>query len=161
MDILSRQVLKDVALDEIVPQPRRAPDPVHHWSTPVLLERAAYLRKMARAGNGVASETLHQYPQHTAELSFRARSSEVELDEEHAIQLYVLAGNATLLTGSAAAATQANMAEDAFASAAARASQKELRTGDVVHLPAGMPYQVLVTGEKSITCLVLRIRETA
>src|SRR5208337_2637157 len=72
MDHLARQILKDVALEEIAPKaaqngPR---NPMDHWSPAILLERAAYLKKMARYGDGTASETLREYPQHRAMLSF-------------------------------------------------------------------------------------------
>ena len=69
----------------------------------MLLERAAYLRKLARAGDGQASETLHEYPQHRAMLSFRSRNGEVEVHEKWADLFFVMAGAATLVTGAACA----------------------------------------------------------
>ena len=65
----------------------------------ILLERAAYLRKLARAGNGSASEILREYPQHAAMLSFRIRDVQSEVHEGFADLFYVLEGRAMLLTG--------------------------------------------------------------
>ena len=70
-----------------------------HWSPAVLLERAAYLRKLAKHSDGSASETLKEYPQHCAMLSFRSRDGEAEVHERFADLFCVLAGKATLVTG--------------------------------------------------------------
>lgn len=136
---LPREILKDVGLEEI--RPKRVRDSsVDHWPQPVLLERAAYLRKLAKLGNGSASETLRAYPQHEAILSFRARSGETEVYPEFACVYLVLAGAATLVAGEA---------------------RQELRQGDIAHVPAGMPHQMLVAHEKPVTCFVLKTRAEA
>ncbi|MGA7343551.1 MAG: cupin domain-containing protein [Terracidiphilus sp.] len=159
MDILSREILKDVALDEVAPKPRRPKSPVDHWSTAVLLERAAYLRKMARVGDGSAAETLRDYPRHAAVLSFQARSGEAEVDEKHAVLLCILAGNATLVAGGALVGARAVGAGEVRGQAVEGGVRQELRAGDVVHIPAGTPHQLHVAGEKSVTCLTIRIQE--
>ena len=70
-----------------------------HWTSAVLLERAAYLHKLAKHGDGSASETLKEYPRHCAMLSFRSRDGEAEMHENFADVFYVLEGRATLVTG--------------------------------------------------------------
>jgi uncharacterized RmlC-like cupin family protein len=35
-----------------------------------------------------------------------------------------------------------------------------LKQGEFVHVPAGIPHQFLVAGEKSIACFVVKIQET-
>lgn len=158
MDNLAKEILKDVALDEIVPKAVKR-SPVDHWSPPILLERAAYLKKMARYGDGSASEALREYPQHTALLSFHGRDSDAELHECHAIFLIVLAGAATLVTGGTI--IRARVVEPGVA----RGDQIEggtpqtLKAGDIVHIPAGLAHQILVAGEKSITCFAMKIKE--
>src|ERR1035441_8449182 len=99
MDLLSKQILKDVNLDDVGPKTTGPKNPVDHWSPAVLLERAAYLRKMAKHGDGSASETLKEYPQHCTMLSFRSRDGEAEVHEKFADLFCVLAGKATLVTG--------------------------------------------------------------
>ena len=53
MDLLAKEILKDVNLDEISAKASKPKNPVDHWSPPVLLERAAYLRKLAKHGPDV------------------------------------------------------------------------------------------------------------
>jgi hypothetical protein len=70
MDDLAREILKDMALEEIAPRAQKR-SPIDHWTPAVLLERAAYLKKMARYGDGSASETLRDYPQHAATVTLK------------------------------------------------------------------------------------------
>jgi len=99
MDLLAKEIVKDVNLDEVTAKMSGPKSPMDHWSPAVLLERAAYLRKLAKHGDGSASETLKEYPQHCAMLSFRGRDGEAEVHDKFADQFCVLAGKATLVTG--------------------------------------------------------------
>jgi hypothetical protein len=82
MDDVSKEIWKELlpAEREMIPRaakarPRKdAPPHADHWPAAILLERAAYLRKLAKHGDGQASETLKEYPRHATMLSFRART---------------------------------------------------------------------------------------
>jgi uncharacterized RmlC-like cupin family protein len=37
--------------------------------------------------------------------------------------------------------------------------QQSLRVGDVAHVPAGMPHQLLLAGDNTITCLVMKVQQ--
>ena len=87
-----------------VPRPAKSPETAgsrscDHWSSPVLLERVAYLHKLARFGDGTASEELKAFPGHNALLCVRQRSGMAEVDEECAQLFIVLEGRATMVTG--------------------------------------------------------------
>ena len=86
MDTVSKQILKEIDLEPSgprVPQKDAAPH-LDHWSPAILLERAAYLSKLARHSDGSASETLKEYPRHFTMLSFRSRDGQAELHENFA-----------------------------------------------------------------------------
>ena len=159
MDKLEREILKDVALDGIGAEPRRPRNPVDHWSPAVLLERAAYLRKMARHGDGSASETLKEFPQHCVLLSFRGRSGEAEVHESFADLFVVLAGSATLAIGGAVTAARSVGPGETRGTGIEDGTQQNLRAGDLAHVPAGTPHQMLLKGDETITCLVVKVRE--
>jgi quercetin dioxygenase-like cupin family protein len=38
-------------------------------------------------------------------------------------------------------------------------TRQELRAGDVAHVPAGVSHQMLVGGEQTITCLIVKVQE--
>jgi mannose-6-phosphate isomerase-like protein (cupin superfamily) len=117
-----------------------------HWTSAVLLERAAYLHKLARQGDGSAGETLKEYPQHCAMLSFRSRDGEAEVHENFADVFYVLDGRTTLVTGGTVAGARVIKPGETRGSSIEGGARHELRAGDVAHVPAGLPHQMLVAG---------------
>jgi mannose-6-phosphate isomerase-like protein (cupin superfamily) len=159
MERLEKAILQDVNLDEIAPKSKAPKSPVDHWSPAVLLERAAYLRKMAKHGDGSASETLKEYPQHFAMLSFRSRSGEVEVHERFADLFCVLAGSATLVTGGTVEGARVVGPGETRGRAIDGGTKQKLRAGDIAHVPAGTPHQMLLTGDETITSLVMKVQE--
>ncbi len=158
MDNLAKELLKDIALEEIAPKVQKRA-PVDHWPPAILLERAAYLKKMARFGDGSASETLREYPRHIAILSFRSRDSEAVMYQDFAVLFFVLAGFATLVTGGTL--TRARIVEPGVSrgDSIEAGNRQELKAGEIAHVPAGLPHQILVAGEKTVTCFVMKIQE--
>jgi mannose-6-phosphate isomerase-like protein (cupin superfamily) len=131
-----------------------------HWSPAVLLERATTLRKLARQGDGAASETLREYPGHCAMLLFRSRDGAAEVHENFADVFYVLDGHATLVTSGAVAGAASIGPGEIRGSSVEGGRRQELRAGDVAHVPAGLPHQMLLRGEQTLTCLVMKVQET-
>jgi mannose-6-phosphate isomerase-like protein (cupin superfamily) len=160
MEQIERAILRDKNLDDAAPRTRAPKDPVDHWTPPLLLERAAYLRKLAKHGDGSASETLKEYPQHFAMLSFRSRSGEVEVHERFADLFVVLAGAATLVTGGTVAGARIVAPGETRGDSIAGGTLQNLRPGDVAHVPAGTPHQMLLKGDETITSLVMKVQET-
>lgn len=163
IDRVSAQILRAVIGDEPSPKPqgskRIEPGNADHWTPAILLERGAYLKKLARAGSGEASETLREYPQHRVMLSFRSRNGEVEIHEKFADLFFVLSGAATLVTGGTVVNARVTAPGETRGDSIEGGNPQELRQGDVVHVPAGTPHQFLVSNERTVTCMVLKIQE--
>jgi len=161
MDTLSKQILKKIDAEPPGPliQQKDSTPHLDHWSSAVLLERAAYLHKLARQGDGSASETLKEYPRHFTMLSFRSRDGQAELHENFADLFYVLEGRATLVTGGAVAGAKKIGPGEVRGVSVEGGTRQELRAGDVAHVPAGVPHQMLVPGDKTVTCFVMKIQE--
>ena len=165
MDLFSREILKELLPVEkdVTPPPATKPtsgqNHLDHWSPAILLERAAYLRKLAKHGDGSASETLREYSRHATMLLFRSRDGQAELHENFADIFHVLEGRATLLTGGKLTGAETIAPGETRAVSIDGGTRQELRAGDTAHVPAGLPHQMLVSGDKSITCLVVKIQE--
>jgi mannose-6-phosphate isomerase-like protein (cupin superfamily) len=167
MDRFSEHILREIlpVEKEVTPPAKQTKggekEPAHldHWSSAILLERAAYLRKLAKFGDGQASETLKEYPQHCTMLSFRSRDGEAELHENFADIFVVLAGQATLVTGGAISSARTIGPGEIRGERIEDGTRQELRAGDVAHVPAGVPHQMLVAGEKTIAAFVVKIEE--
>ena len=165
IDRISAQILRAVGGDEpapgVVQRKQADPSAADHFTQPVLMERAAYLRQLARAGDGQASETLREYPQHRAMLSFRSRNGEVEVHEKWADLFYVLSGAATLVTGGTVCGARVIAPGEIRGDSIEGGTPQALRAGEFVHVPAGTPHQFLVSAEKTVTSLVMKIQESA
>ena len=161
IDDLANRILRDVNLEEVAPRNKRSAEEgaaADHWSPPVLLERAAYLKKLARYGSGSASEIIKEYPHYSVGLSFMGRSGDAEVHVAHTCMFQTLAGAATLVTGGTVVKPRSAGSGEIIGNSIEGGTKQELRQGEVVHVPAGMPHQFLIAGDKSITCLVVKIR---
>lgn len=160
-EILERLVAEGVASAGTRPEKSSTEQPPDHWSGPVLLERVAYLRKLARFSEGSASETIREFPGHSMTLSVMLRSGDAVIDEEHSHILTVLEGRATIVTGGILQRSKRVAQGEIRGTAISGGSSRELRTGDVVHLAPGMPHQILLAGDKSFSYLTVRIDQSA
>jgi mannose-6-phosphate isomerase-like protein (cupin superfamily) len=165
MDDFSKAIFKELlpVEKEVAPpaagKQRQKTDQLDHLSLAVLLERAAYLRKLAKLGDGSASETLMEYPQHRIMLLFRGHNGIAELHESFADLFFVLEGRAALVTGGSVGNAKTIAPGEIRGDAVQDGVRRELRAGDVAHVPAGLPHQMLVAGDQSIVCLVMKIQQ--
>jgi mannose-6-phosphate isomerase-like protein (cupin superfamily) len=161
MDSFSEKILKEVlsAEKEVAPRSATPRNPVDHWSTALLMERAEYLSKLAKHGNGSAGETLKEFPQHCAILSFRCRDGEAEVHENFADLFIVAGGRAALVTGGKVVGAANVKPGEIRGTAIEGGTRQELRAGDVAHVPAGVSHQMLVAGDQTVTCLIVKIQE--
>ena len=133
---------------------------VHRWSLTHMLERAEALRRVARYGHGSATESVTKFPRHCTMLTFRGHDGVAELHDEFADLYFVLDGRATLVTGGELVGGLPIDEGEYRGLTIEGGTQQELRTGDVVHVPSGVPHQILVGGDRTITCFVVRIQES-
>jgi mannose-6-phosphate isomerase-like protein (cupin superfamily) len=164
MDDFSKAILRELLPEEKLQRTpkrkqKRTEAALHHLAAPVVLERAAYLRKLAKFGDGSASEVLKEYPQHSIHLLVRNRSGGAELHECFADLFFVLEGRAALLTGGTVAHARTVAPGEIRGSSVEGGERQELGAGDIAHVPAGLPHQMLVSGERFVTCLVLKIEQ--
>jgi mannose-6-phosphate isomerase-like protein (cupin superfamily) len=165
MDEFSRSILRELLPKERpAPKARKIkaddePEALDHLSAPILLERAAYLRKLAKLSDGAASEVLKGYPQHAIHLLVRTRNGGAEQHARFADLFFVLEGRAALVTGGTIAAAKTIAPGEIRGESVEDGMRQELRAGDLAHVPAGLPHQMLVTGEKPVTCLVVKIEQ--
>ena len=164
MDEFSKVILRELLPSEkLPPAPKgkkdKSDDALDHLAAPILLERAAYLKKLARASDGSASEVLKQYPQHAVHLLVRSRNGDAEQHARFADLFIVIDGRAALLTGGTIPDAKTIAPGEVRGSAILGGSQQELRAGDLAHVPAGLPHQMLVSGDKFVTCLVVKIEQ--
>jgi len=73
----------------------------------------------------------------------------------------VLAGVATLVVGGTVVGLRSVGPGETRGESIEGGLHQNLRVGDVAHVPAGTPHQFLLQGDKTVTSLVMKIREVA
>lgn len=166
MDDFSKTILRELLPSEKdVPLSKKGKQQdelaLDHLAAPILLERAAYLRKLAKLSEGVASEVLKDYPQHALHLLVRSRDGGAEQHARFADLFIVLEGRPVLATGGVIKNAKTIAPGEIRGDAIEGGSRQELRAGDMAHVPAGLPHQMLVPGDRPVTCLVVKMEQTA
>jgi len=131
-----------------------------HWSTAELLERAKHLKELAAKGEGSASETLEKYPHHYTMLAYREHSGGGEVHQDFADIFFILDGHATVVTGGTLIEAKTTAPGEMRGKSVDGGSRQELKAGDVVHIPAGMPHQTLVADGQTVTYFVVKVEES-
>jgi mannose-6-phosphate isomerase-like protein (cupin superfamily) len=130
-----------------------------HWTQAQLLERAQELHQKAAQGDGSASEKLDEYPHHYTMLAFRSKDGGGELHENYADLFYILDGRAKVVTGGALVDRHSSGPGEVRGSSVSGGSRQDVKAGDVVHISAGMPHQMLVPEGSTVTYFVVKIQE--
>lgn len=131
-----------------------------HWSTAQLLERAKHLQQLAAKGDGSASETIEKYPHHYTMLAFRQSSGGGELHQNFADIFFILDGHATVVTGGRIAGEKSTGPGEIRGKSVEGGTRQDVKAGDVVHIPAGMPHQTLVKQGDTVTYFVIKVEES-
>lgn len=131
-----------------------------HWSKAELLQRAKQLQEQAAKGDGSASETLEKYPHHYTMLAFREKSGGGELHQNFADMFVILDGHATVVTGGSIVDQKSIGPGEIRGKSVEGGTKQEVKAGDVVHIPAGMPHQTLVADGDTVTYFVVKAEET-
>ena len=130
-----------------------------HWSRGELMERAKHLQELA-AQTGSASETLVNYPHHYTMLAFRNRDGGGEVHQNFADVFFIVDGKAALVTGGEVIEPKSAGPGETRGASVKGGSRQELKAGDVVHIPAGMPHQMLLAQGDTVTYYVVKVEET-
>jgi len=128
-----------------------------HWTRARLLDHAQHLRQLAAQGDGSASETLEKYPHHYTMLAFRSKSGGGEIHENFADVFTILEGHATLITGGEVVDAKTTAPGEIRGASVKGGTRQELKSGDIVHIPAGTPHQMLVPVGDTVTYFVVKI----
>jgi mannose-6-phosphate isomerase-like protein (cupin superfamily) len=109
--------------------------------------------------SGLASETLKKYSTDYSMLAFRRQSGKAELHEKFADFYVVLDGNATLVSGghmvNGATTTPGEVRGDSIQGG----KETKLKKGDIVHIPANIPHQLLLTKGDTFQYFVVKVQE--
>jgi mannose-6-phosphate isomerase-like protein (cupin superfamily) len=108
---------------------------------------------------GLATETLKKYSSDYTMLAFRSQSGKAELHEKFADFYFVVAGDATLVSGGHIANPATTAPGEVRGDSVQDGTSTKLEAGDLVHIPANLPHQILVAKGTSFRYFIIKVPE--
>lgn len=109
--------------------------------------------------SGAGGEKLGDYGSHSIALSVRNASGGAEVHAHYDDIFYVTEGKATLVTGGTVVDAKTGADGETRGSKVEGGSAQGIAVGDVVHIPAGTPHQILVAPGDVYSAIVIKVRE--
>ena len=110
-----------------------------------------------QGGGKFASKELSRYGNHYTMLAFRGETGSSELHEQEADIFFVQSGSAALVTGGRIVKPHTEKMGEIRGASIEGGERRELTMGDVVHIPAGVAHQLLITPGKPFTYFVVKV----
>ena len=107
--------------------------------------------------NKAATERLATFGNHLTMIGHREGDGEAELHERQADYFVVQAGEATLVVGGEVSEGRTTAPGEIRGPSIKDGSRRPLAAGDIVHIPAKTPHQVLVAPGKRFTYFVIKV----
>ena len=125
-----------------------------------LTERAQVLKQKAdQSGTGSASIVLAKYPGHFTMLAFRDRTGGAELHKEYADIDVILDGTCTLIVGGTIPDAKTTEPGEVRGTSIQGGEGTTLHKGDILHIRANTPHQMLLPPGGTLTYFVIKALE--
>ncbi|MGD0629906.1 MAG: hypothetical protein ABR987_11155 [Terracidiphilus sp.] len=116
------------------------------------------LAELGRA-KGSSGSTLGDYGTHAIKLSERTVSGGAEVHAHFHDVMIVMEGKATLVTGGELIRARMGSDGESTGSGIRNGTVQSIAAGDVVHVPAGVPHQLLIAPGTTYSALVIKVKE--
>jgi mannose-6-phosphate isomerase-like protein (cupin superfamily) len=127
------------------------------YSRQELLQLAKQMREEAKNSGNPEASPIEKHLDSSTILAYRNKDGKGELHEQAADVFVVLQGAAILVTGGTITNPVTTASGEIRGAAVQQGSRKDLKEGDIAHIPAGVPHQVLVPQGGSFTYFVVKV----
>ena len=108
---------------------------------------------------GSSGSTLGDYGTHAIKLSERTVSGGAEIHAHFDDVMLVMEGKATLITGGTVISPHSGNDGETTGLGIRDGVSREISAGDVVHVPAGVPHQLIIPAGTVYSALVIKVKE--
>ncbi len=119
-------------------------------------EAATKLAAVAPDGHGIRQYSLGQFGGYSMTVTKREASGVAELHKTKNDIFVVESGECTLVTGGVMVGSKASAPGEVRGSGITGGERRRISQGDVVHIPAGVPHQMLLDAGGQITYAVVK-----
>jgi mannose-6-phosphate isomerase-like protein (cupin superfamily) len=124
-----------------------------------LVEHAQQLTASALGPSGTASAKLSEYPNHYTMIALRHKDGGAEIHANFADFFLIVQGSATLVTGGTVEGGKEQSPGEIRGGVVRNGTSMTLNPGDVVHIPATVPHQMLVPEGSTFIYFVIKVKE--
>jgi mannose-6-phosphate isomerase-like protein (cupin superfamily) len=132
---------------------------VDHLTQSQLIEMAKELNAKAQGPEGLASSKLKEYPNHFTMIALRGKNGGAEVHENYADFFFMVRGSAKLLTGGTVQDARTVDPGEIRGKAVLNGVETTLNQGDIVHIPAAVPHQLLLPEGGTFLYFVIKVKE--
>ena len=118
---------------------------------------AAMEQKLAQKRAKFASADLARYGNHYTLLARREATGSAEVHEHEADIFVIEGGEAIIVTGGKVVNGHTEKAGEIRGSSIEGGERHQLAAGDIIHIPAGTPHQLLIDKGKPFTYFVIKV----
>jgi len=118
----------------------------------------ATLLETAKA-SGSSGATLGNYQSHAIKLSLRTASGGAEVHARYDDIFVVTEGKATLVTGGTVIEPKDQSDGETQGSGIQNGESQAIVKGDIVHIPAGTPHQLMIAAGDTFGAIVVKVKE--
>jgi len=115
--------------------------------------------KLAAGSAPLATETLADFCTHNLMIAVRHATGQAELHQRMADVFVIRSGSATLIVGGQINGAKTVAAGEIRGPSIRLGESHVLRAGDVIHIPAGMPHQLILTAGETLVYFVVKASE--
>jgi mannose-6-phosphate isomerase-like protein (cupin superfamily) len=113
----------------------------------------------AAKASGSSGATLGDYKSHAIKLSVRTASGGAEIHAQYDDIFVVTEGKAILITGGAVVNPKSGSDGETNGSGIQNGKSQTIVQGDIVHIPAGTPHQLMIDAGSTFGAIVVKVKE--
>ena len=153
---MNRSIALAIGLVAAVPLGAAEPEGFVIWPGSELKVYGKKLAPKMNAGK-VAAEQLAKFGNHSTMIAHREGDGEAELHQTQADVFFVQSGEATLIVGGEVEGGKTTAPNEIRGPSIKGGTRHALAAGDVVHIPAKIPHQLLIASGKEFTYFVVKV----
>jgi mannose-6-phosphate isomerase-like protein (cupin superfamily) len=136
----------------------QSPGKAEIFSSVQIHGQLAQLALQAKA-SGSSGSTLGDYGTHALKLSERTASGGAEIHAHFDDVMLVMEGKAQLITGGEVLGAHSGANGETTGSGIRSGTVQTIVAGDLVHIPAGTPHQLIIAPGTTYSALVIKVKE--
>ncbi|MGI9075191.1 MAG: hypothetical protein ACR2JB_28605 [Bryobacteraceae bacterium] len=117
----------------------------------------ALRQKLLQKRTQFAGQELERYGNHYTMLALRTATGSSEMHEHEADVFMIVGGQATLVTGGKIVKPHTEKPGEIRGSSIEGGERRQVTEGDIVHIPAETPHQLLIENGKPFTYFVVKV----